>query len=176
MPRPRKPRFVLSEPGVRFFKPQGIPLRELENVSLSVEELEAMRLIDCEELYQEAAAERMEISRQTFQRVLREGRKKTTDALVNGKALGIEGGNYIISGRERIFECIDCGHSWDEPFGSGVRAREASCPECGGPIMRQSGGRGFGAHRETGRHGRPGRAAGRSERHNRNRSGAENNG
>ncbi len=156
MPRPRKPRFVRAEPVTRYFKPQGIPLRDLESVVLSVEELEALRLVDDEGLYQEAAAERMEVSRQTFQRVLREARRKVADVLVNGKALGIEGGDYVLAGGARIFECVQCGNSWEEPFGSGVRAREASCPKCGGPVMRRGGGHGFGARRGGGPRGRCG--------------------
>ncbi|MBU1669635.1 MAG: DUF134 domain-containing protein [Actinobacteria bacterium] len=168
LPRPRKPRFVAAEPGTRYFKPQGIPLRELESVILSVEELEAVRLVDEEGLYQEAAAERMEVSRQTFQRILRGARRKVADALVNGKALGIEGGDYVLAEGERVFECTGCGHRWEVPFGTGVRAREASCPKCGGPVVRAGGGRGFGARRgggSRGRWGSPG-SAGESRKEN----------
>ncbi len=156
MPRPRKPRFVGEEPGACYFKPQGIPLRELESVVLTVEELEAVRLVDLEGLYQEAAAERMEVSRQTFQRTLREARRKIADALVKGKALGIEGGDYVLSGGSRIFECMVCGDRWEEPFGSGIRAREASCPACGGGVMRVAAGRGFGRRHGGGPGGRRG--------------------
>lgn len=142
MPRPRKPRCVQGEPAYGFFKPRGIPLRELEVVSLSVEELEALRLADIEELYQEDAALRMEISRPTFHRVLKEARRKVATALVEGKALGIEGGDYVLAGDTRIFECVECGHTWEEPFGSGVRACEAVCPKCGGAVTRKGCGKG----------------------------------
>ena len=154
MPRPRKPRCVRGEPAYGFFKPQGIPLRELELVSLSVEELEALRLADIEELYQEGAAERMEISRPTFHRILKEAHRKVAIALVEGKALGIEGGDYVLAGDTRIFECVECGHSWEEPFGSGLRACEAECPNCGGPVVRRGCGRG--ARRGQGPRGRCG--------------------
>lgn len=157
MPRPRKPRFVREEPGTRYFKPQGIPLRELESVVLSVEELEAIRLVDGEGLYQEAAAERMEVSRQTLQRILREARSKVADSLTNGKALGIDGGDYVLSGASRVFECISCGNRWEEPFGSGIRACDASCPVCGGGVTRVGAGgagRGFGRRRGGGPGGR----------------------
>lgn len=87
-----------GEPAYGFFKPQGIPLRELEVVSLSVEELEALRLADIEELYQESAAERMEVSRPTFQRILKEAHRKVAIALVEGKALGIEGETTSLPG------------------------------------------------------------------------------
>jgi predicted DNA-binding protein (UPF0251 family) len=68
--RPRKPRRVACRPGVTYFKPQGIPLRFLEEVQLSVDELEALRLKDLEGMEQEEAAGEMNISRQTFQRIL----------------------------------------------------------------------------------------------------------
>jgi len=157
LPRPRKPRFVGAEPQAGYFKPQGIPLRELESVLLSVEELEALRLADEEGLYQEEAAERMGVSRQTFQRVLRDARRNVTDALVDGKALGIQGGDYVLDGGRRTFECIDCGSRWEEPFGSGRRARDASCPDCDGQVVRVGQGRGFGGRRGgTGPRGRRG--------------------
>jgi uncharacterized protein len=129
--RPCKPRFVSGEPAIDFFKPRGIPLSELQQERLSVEELEALRLTDIAGLYQEDAAERMEVSRPTFQRVLKSAREKVARCLVEGKALGIEGGNYVLGGDERTFECRSCEHSWKEPWGSGARACETSCPECG---------------------------------------------
>lgn len=131
MARPSKPRFVTGEPQVDYFKPRGIPMRDLEQERLSVEELEAIRLTDVEGLYQEDAAQRMEISRQTFQRLLSSAREKVARCLVEGKALGIEGGNYVLGGETRMLECSSCGHSWEEPFGTGVRACEAECPRCG---------------------------------------------
>ena len=136
LPRPLKPRCVREEPSYGFFKPHGVPLRTLEMIVLSVEELEALKLADIEGLYHEDAAERMEVSRPTFHRILKEARRKVAMALSDGKALGIEGGAYVLSGETRIFECIECGHSWEEPFGSGVRACEAACPQCGGAVAR----------------------------------------
>jgi predicted DNA-binding protein (UPF0251 family) len=151
--RPRKPRCVRDEPAYAYFKPQGIPLRELEDIRLSVEELEALRLVDIEELYQEEAALRMEVSRPTLHRILKEARRKVATALVEGRALGIAGGDYILAGDTRIFECVACGHTWDEPFGSGVRACEAVCPKCGGGVTRKGCGKGR-ARRGQGPHGR----------------------
>jgi predicted DNA-binding protein (UPF0251 family) len=84
-------------PGVTYFKPAGIPLRSLEEVRLSVEEVEAVRLKDVEGLEQEQGAEKMNVSRPTFQRVLASARQKIADALLNGKAIRIEGGNFEIS-------------------------------------------------------------------------------
>lgn len=97
MPRPTKCRFIKSIPGVFLFKPAGIPARFLENTTLSFEELEAMRLKDLEGIDQTEAAIRMNISRATFQRILSSARQKVSDALVNGKAIQIQGGNYAVS-------------------------------------------------------------------------------
>ncbi len=92
MPRPKKSRWISSHPGVSFFKPQGIPLSMLSQVYLTFDELEAIRLADLECLSHEEGAERMNVSRATFGRIVAEGRKKVADALVHGKAIRIEGG------------------------------------------------------------------------------------
>jgi predicted DNA-binding protein (UPF0251 family) len=80
-------------PACRFFKSQGIPLSLLEKSILTENELEAVRLADFEGLYQQDAADRMHISRQTFGRIIDSAHKKIADTLVTGKALCIEGGN-----------------------------------------------------------------------------------
>ncbi|MGD1040831.1 MAG: DUF134 domain-containing protein, partial [Dehalococcoidales bacterium] len=76
MPRPFKCRRVGFMPGITYFKPAGLPLRELEEVQLSVEEAEALRLKELEGLDQTQGAEKMNISRPTFQRILASARKK----------------------------------------------------------------------------------------------------
>ena len=96
MPRPEKQRCVQVQPGVVYFKPRGIPLRVLDQVQLSFDELEAIRLADLEGLNQRDAAEKMEISRPTFGRIVARARQKVADALVNGKAVSIEGGNIVL--------------------------------------------------------------------------------
>ena len=93
MPRPQNYRKIGWLPTCRFFKPQGIPLSTLETIILTDDELEAVRLADHEGLYQQDAADRMHVSRQTFGRIIDSAHKKIADALVNGKALCIEGGN-----------------------------------------------------------------------------------
>ncbi|MDX9713800.1 MAG: DUF134 domain-containing protein [Dissulfurispiraceae bacterium] len=90
MPRPRKFRHIGCSPESEYFKPRGIPLTDLEEVTLSMDEFEAVRLADLERLYHEDAAGRMKISRQTFGRILEAAHKKIADALINGKALKIE--------------------------------------------------------------------------------------
>ena len=90
MPRPKKCRCVRCEPSAYYFKPRGIPLRDLEEIAVRLDELEAVRLADLEGLYHEAAARKMEISRATFGRILEEARHKVAEAIIQGKALRIE--------------------------------------------------------------------------------------
>lgn len=92
MPRPKCCRQIYRIPDKNYFKPRGIPASELEEVVLSLDEYEAIRLANYEQLYQEKAAERMNISRQTFGRIIDSAHKKIADVLINGKALKIEGG------------------------------------------------------------------------------------
>ena len=92
MPRPKCYRNVCGVPDKNYFKPRGIPISELEEVVLCLDEYEAIRLADYEQLYQEEAAGRMNISRQTFGRIIETAHKKIADVLMNGKALKIEGG------------------------------------------------------------------------------------
>lgn len=92
MPRPCRCRRVRCNPDVNYFKPRGIPLDVLEEVNLSLDELEAVRLADLVGLYHEDAAKRMNVSRQTFGNIIKSARKKIADVLSHGKALKIEGG------------------------------------------------------------------------------------
>jgi len=125
MSRPFKCRKVCFVPGVTYFKPAGIPLRMLEENCLSLEEMEAIRLRDLEHLEQQQCAERMNISRPTFQRVLASARKKIADSLLAGKALRIEGGNYeLVASR---FRCSS-GHEWETGDALGQYPR--ACPVC----------------------------------------------
>ncbi|MHC1756584.1 MAG: DUF134 domain-containing protein [Methanosarcina sp.] len=93
--RPKCPRRVEQTPDVTYFKPRGVPLSDLEVVSLTVEELEALRLVDIEGLRQEDAASRVGISRRAFWEDLKAARTKVALALSTGKAIEIKGGNYI---------------------------------------------------------------------------------
>ena len=92
MPRPRKPRLVRCDVSTSYFKPRGIPLRDLEEVTLSVDGLEALRLADAEGLDQVTAAAEMGISRSTFSRLVAEARRVVATALVRGSAIRIHGG------------------------------------------------------------------------------------
>lgn len=90
MPRKKCKRNVECTPDNHFYKPMGIPKCDLEIVNLNIDELEAIRLADLGGLYQEAAAEKMHVSRQTFGRIVSEAHKKIADAIVNGKGIQIE--------------------------------------------------------------------------------------
>jgi predicted DNA-binding protein (UPF0251 family) len=125
MPRPFRFRKVCCRPGSNYFKPRGIPLDSLEEVNLTMDELEAIRLADLEKMYQEDAAKKMNISRQTFGNIIAVAHKKIADSLVNSKALKIEGG--VVKMVERHFVCYDCKHEWVSPYGAG---RPDSCPQC----------------------------------------------
>jgi predicted DNA-binding protein (UPF0251 family) len=114
-------------PQVIYFKPAGIPLAHLQEVRLLVEEAEAVRLKDLQGLEQDECAQRMNISRPTFHRVLGAARRKLADALLNGKAIRIEGGNYEMA--KRRFRC-DNGHEWEVPFEVMINTPPHACPTC----------------------------------------------
>ena len=97
MPRPSKCRCVGSLPGVVDFKPRGIPMHALQEVYLTFDGHEALRLSDLEGLDQGTAAQRMGVSRQTFGRILGLARRTVARAIVEGMALRVEGGNIRLS-------------------------------------------------------------------------------
>ena len=92
MPRPCNWRHIGGRPLAPVFKPAGIPWRELDEIVMTLDEFEALRLADLEGLYQEQAAQEMRVSRTTFSRIAASAHRKVADALVHGKALRIEGG------------------------------------------------------------------------------------
>ncbi len=114
-------------PQITYFKPTGVSLTNLEEERISVEEAEAIRLKDLEELELEDCARRMNISRTTFSRVLNSARKKIADALLSGKAIRIEGGNFKMAVRR--FRCIS-GHEWDVSFEAMIKESPRFCLTC----------------------------------------------
>ena len=128
MARPIKPKLVGEAPRADYFKPRGIPMAQLEEVNLTVEELEALRLVDLEGMYQEDAAREMGVSRQTIQRMITEARTKVVEALVAGKALRIEGGSYILREGAGRYRCGRCGGEF--PSRQGRRGKGWACPSC----------------------------------------------
>jgi len=117
-----------------MFKPAGVPACSLEEVVLTVDELEALRLADLLGMYQEQAAEQMKVSRPTFGRIIESARRKVAETLVQGKALKIEGG-VIQMAETRGFTCSDCQHAWEVPFGAG---RPQACPACKGQNIHRA--------------------------------------
>ncbi|WP_300464371.1 DUF134 domain-containing protein [Desulfobacula sp.] len=99
MPRPKRPRTVESHPETKGFSPDGMP--HSGETILSIEEYEAIRLSDYLGLDQSMASEQMNVSRQTFGRILRQARYNLSEALVTGKRLRVTGGCYQMQGRGR---------------------------------------------------------------------------
>jgi len=123
-PRWRRVDFL---PQVNYFKPAGMPMAQLQEVRLSIEEAEAIRLKDINSLEQEDCAKKMCVSRTTFARILVSARQKIADALLNGKAIRIEGGNYEMAVSR--FRCGN-GHEWEVPFEKMIVQQPEFCPTC----------------------------------------------
>lgn len=124
MARPIKFRKVEFFPDNNYFLPANKPKCEIEDVILKVEELEAMRLKDIEELNQEECAEKMQVSRQTFQNIIDSARKKVAIALTEGKAININGGNYTST--HCRFTCLDCKNIYEIKY----QQDKFTCPKC----------------------------------------------
>ena len=152
MPRPRRFRKVCFEPNVTYFKPAGVRMIDLEESILTVDEFEAVRLKDLGGLDENTAAKKMNISQPTFNRLIASARKKIADAIVNGKAIKIEGGVYKMvgfgrgrGGRGRMggqfaagpggtCVCPKCKHK--VPHQVGVPCYQMKCPKCGTLMVR----------------------------------------
>ncbi len=133
MPRPHKRRFVRAEPNVRHYAPRGIPIGTIAEVRLNVDEYEAVRIKHYEGASQIEAAHQLRISQPTLHRILKSALAKVADALVNGKALRIEGGPFELP-TMRWFRCFTCQHQWSESFGTG---RPGTCPRCNSHYLRR---------------------------------------
>lgn len=150
MPRPKKIRFIEFEPEITYFKPRAVPLNELKEVELTIDELEALRLANIKRLSQAQAAKKMKIHQSTFQRTLSKACKKVTDALVNGKAIKIIRGDSKMPGRDRTgprnqgmgrgyggpakCKCPKCGK--EIAHVRGQPCIKQKCPKCGSMMIR----------------------------------------
>lgn len=124
MARPTKFRRVEFFPQDSYFIPWGKQKCEIKEMTLKVEELEAMRLKDIEDLNQEECAQRMKVSRQTFQNIIDNARKVVAIALTEGKAIKIGGGHYTIS--NCIYKCSECGNVYEINY----EQDKIECPSC----------------------------------------------
>ncbi len=131
MPRKKLHRMVTREPPVSVYKPAGIPAMDLEEILISIDEFEALRLADFEGLSQRDASIAMKISQPTFNRVLSSARHKVASGLVQGHVLRIEGGRYVLADGSGMLECLDCGATVDM-----ASADKSSCPKCGSRKLR----------------------------------------
>jgi len=161
MARPRRVRRIFFQPDVTYFKPIGIPLSNLKEVVLTFEELEAIRLIDLERIEQNKASKKMKISQSTLSRLLRTGREKLADAIINGQAIKIQGGDFKmvtprrvgpgrgmgrgfgagrmggpkVAGPGGICKCPKCGY--EESQVRGQPCMNKKCPRCGTQMIRK---------------------------------------
>ena len=124
MTRPICCRKINCLPDVNYYKPKGIPSSMLEEVNLKLDEFEAIKLADYSGMYQEEAAQKMNISRQTFGRIIESAHQKIADALINGKALKIEGGLVEVGNK---IECKKCHHTMEN---SALEKDLVECPKC----------------------------------------------
>ncbi len=131
MARPTKWRRIEHIPEVPYFIPSDDSVENMDVNILLLEELEAIRLKDLEGLEQAECAEKMEISRPTFQRILLSAREKVADSLIHGKMIHIEGGTYTRNICSVV--CSDCSHLWNESIENlqGSEEKNCSCPSCG---------------------------------------------
>lgn len=140
MPRPKSNRIVHEPPMFTEFKPIGVKSHELHQVTLTLDEFEALRLADHLGLSHAEAADEMEISRSTFTRLIEDARAKICDFLIEGKILSIDGGN--IHFRNNIIHCKSCGYI----FRTNIEREIKECPQCGsGNLESRAGGFGHGA-------------------------------
>jgi predicted DNA-binding protein (UPF0251 family) len=126
MPRPKCCRQIGAMPGRTCFQPEGAVSSSFAEVHLALDEYEAIRLADLEGLYQEQAASRMSISRQTFGRIIEAAHRKVADVLVNGKVLKIEGGAVSMKAEIPV-QCPRCRRVFSPDCGN---RNEMSCPHC----------------------------------------------
>ena len=135
MPRPRIRRRICFNPHIHHFRPMGIPIKTIQESILTHEEAEAIRLIDYEKIGQAKACKKMQVSQPTLSRILKSAREKTADALINGKAIKIQGGDFkMVQPRRR-----GMGRSMGRSMGGGGRmggfaagpGGNCICPKCG---------------------------------------------
>jgi len=112
--RPKKYRFVHQDPRIRQFSPRGRPGRP-DETDLGVDEVEALRLADCLGMAQKDAAKLMQVSQQTFSRIVKKARKKAAEALTQGRMIRIKGGQYVLDTHHNFPQKSFVKSPWEEP-------------------------------------------------------------
>ncbi|NQV01653.1 MAG: DUF134 domain-containing protein [Bacteroidia bacterium] len=139
MSRPQNNRIIHEPPLFTEFKPVGIRGQDIEQILLTLDEFESLRLADQKGLSHADAAEEMEISRSTFTRLIEKARKKIADFIIHGKLLTIDGGNVHF--RRNIIRCQNCGHMFTSSFTNSI----TECPSChSNNLLNLAGGFGHG--------------------------------
>ena len=125
MRNPYRRRIIDEPPKYYFFKPAGIPTRKIAKIDMSLDEYEALRLADFQQLEHLEASKQMDISRPTFTRLIKKARYKVAQSLIEGHALKIVGGNVDLI--NTLHACQDCGEFTRQP----VATPFSECPDCG---------------------------------------------
>ncbi len=159
MGRRPKPRWVDFDPQATYFKPRGIPIAELKEIDLTIDELESIRLADLEQVEQIKAAQKMKISQSTFQRILTTAHQKIAEALIKGCAIKVKGGEVVMpfglgrgagrgGGRGRmggpfaagpggVCICTNPECKNEVVHQAGLPCYQMKCPKCGSPMIRK---------------------------------------
>jgi len=166
MVRPRKRRMVDFKHDVRYFKPAGTRLKDLSEINITIDELESLRLSYLERIKQDDAARRMQVHQSTYQRTLQKTLQKIADALVNGKSIRVEGGDYTMPGKDGtgprgpagrqaqnrgpeggrggrrattvpVGICRCPGCGHEQAHQQGIPCSRKKCPECGKSMIRK---------------------------------------
>jgi len=122
---PYRKRRVDIPPRFKQFKPAGVPSRAIESITLTIDEYEGLRLADYLGMDHQQSADKMNISRPTFSRLIEKARNKVATAIIEGKALLIEGGNIDFA--IKFYQCARCGFILELPRDQVV----SRCPQCG---------------------------------------------
>lgn len=139
--RPKRKRLIRFNPEITYFKPVGIQLKFIQEEILTLDEVEAIRFYDLEKLDQEASSKKMNVSRVTFLRIIHSAHNKIAKALIYGKAMKLEGGEYYMP---NLNSKGPIGNSRGRGFGQGkgqgfVNSMDCVCPKCKETIPHQRG-------------------------------------
>lgn len=148
--RPKRKRYISFIPEITYFKPAGIPLRDLQEEVLSLDEVEALRLTDIEGLDQETASQKMNVARITYLNILHSAHEKVAKALIFGKSINLKGGEIIMPNLDRTGpqgQGPMTGRGMGRGMGRGQNApgqraggsADCTCPNCGEKVTHTRG-------------------------------------